>query len=94
MYYYPIKRTPEEGHTPACWVKAITTALENERDALAKQDDKEYGSSGEHEFRIWLQDNGPLTEAEHLLKDGLTVCLCEPITKTELFDQIKHFAKE
>lgn len=79
---YPIKRTPEQGHDPACWTKAINTALENERDALAKSDHYLGGTgrTSAHTFRLWLQENGPLEEAERLLSEGLTVCLCEPLS--------------
>ena len=73
MNNYPIKRTIEEGHTPKCWTAAITTAMENQRDAGAS----------EYEFRLWLQDNGPLRMAEDLLADGSTICYCDPISLGE-----------
>lgn len=80
MYDFPIKRTPEQGHSPACWTKTMITALENERDALLAQEASgEYWRSAEHDFRIWLQDNGPLALAEHLLATGSAECICPPL---------------
>lgn len=80
MHDFPIKRTPEQGHSPACWTKAMTVALTTERDdLLAQEPSGEYSGSAEYHFRVWLQNNGPLAWAEHLLASGSTECVCPPL---------------
>lgn len=67
---YPIKRTPEQGHTKACLAKALTTVLENWRDDSSVTD---------LDFRLHLQNNGPLDEVDSYLRAGITECVCPPL---------------
>lgn len=30
----------------------------------------------QHEFRLWVQDNGPLARADGYLADGTCTCIC------------------
>lgn len=64
---YPIKRTPERGHTKQCLAKALITSIENWRDAWDIND---------HDFRISAQRNEWLAEADEWLETGMTVCIC------------------
>lgn len=85
---YPIKRTPEEGHTKACLAKAMTTVIENWKDDTSVSD---------FDFQVHIQANGVLEEVYTYLKEGLTVCLCDPISKTDLFGpngQLSHFGRD
>lgn len=72
---YPIKRTPEEGHTKKCLAQAMITVIENWRDASDISDT---------DFRSFAQaygmDYGVLAEADEYLRTGQTVCYCEPIS--------------
>ena len=63
---YPIKRTPEQGHTKQCLAKALITSIENWRDA----------DIYDHEFRSFAQWNEWLAEADEWLASGLTECIC------------------
>jgi hypothetical protein len=74
---YPIKRTPEEGHTAACQAKAMITAIENWRDMVV-DDAARIGmpSLGDGGFRTWAQDNQAMHDADNLLIEGLTECIC------------------
>lgn len=81
---YPIKRTPEQGHTFECLAAAMICAIENERDALKNVRPEDVaGVSPDTHFRLWLQENGPLQEADSYLADGMTQCYCEPISQPE-----------
>jgi len=62
---YPIKRTPEQGHTKRCLAKALITSIENWRDAY-----------DDHDFRIAAQRNYWLDDADEWLAVGMTECIC------------------
>lgn len=64
---YPIKRTPEQGHTKRCLAKAMITSIENWRDAEGIND---------HDFRSFAQRNWNLAEADEWLTSGMTECIC------------------
>lgn len=64
---YPIKRTPEQGHTKRCLAKALITSIENWKDAYDIDD---------HDFRIAAQRNVALEEADEWLAVGMTECVC------------------
>ena len=64
-------RSPEDGHSPACWVRAMKMVLDEERDYCTSA-----LYSGATPFRIWLQDNGPLHYAEEALNGGYIRCIC------------------
>ena len=63
---YPIKRTPEQGHTKHCLAKALIDSIENWRDA----------DIDDHEFRTSAQRNDWLADADEWLAIGMTVCIC------------------
>lgn len=64
---YPIKRTPEQGHTIRCFKNAMDHVMQGWMDA-------EYVTASD--FRSFLQDNGPMHEADELLMGGHVECLC------------------
>ena len=71
---YPVHRTPEQGHTAACLAKAVIVAVENLRDSA--QD----GGHADYEFRLAVQRNDMLDEADSYLAEGITECLCPMVT--------------
>lgn len=77
---FPIKRTPEQGHTAQCQAKALITCIENARDALVSDYasyPKVKGLRGAHyDFRILAQDNYFLTEVDNFMAEGVMECIC------------------
>jgi hypothetical protein len=70
MSAFPIKRTPEQGHTRQCHARVMMLCLMG-----WTQDD----SITDYEYRTYVQDNGAMHEADDLLRDGNVECLCEPL---------------
>lgn len=70
MNLTPPNRTPEQGHTKACLASAMISAIQNMRDAEGFSD---------FDFRIAVQDNMPLQEADEYLATGLQTCTCPPL---------------
>ena len=66
---FPIKRTPEQGHTVACQAKALITAIEGMRDLEGMNP---YWFRGEAQMNF-------LYHADGLLESGSTECLCDPL---------------
>ena len=67
---FEIKRTPEDGHTPECFAKAMITSIENWRDIEG------IGIAG---FRQEAQRNTFMLEADEFLAHGMIECLCDPV---------------
>jgi hypothetical protein len=76
-YAYPVRRTPEQGHSARCLAKALICAVENARDA-ALHDANLVGQPwmADHQFRLWAQENTFLSWADGYLSDGVTECIC------------------
>lgn len=64
---FPIKRTPEQGHTRACLAHAISQSLAGWIEAHDIDD---------LDFRQAAQDNAWLTEADEWLATGTVECQC------------------
>lgn len=71
---YPIKRTPEQGHTRECHARVMMLCLLGWTQAADVTD---------LEYRFYVQDNGALAEADELLKNGVVECLCDPIEPSD-----------
>jgi hypothetical protein len=68
--WYPVKRTPEQGHEPKCLAQAMITAIENIRDLEGV---------GLVEFRQMVQTPGyVLSTADAYLEGGDVECICPP----------------
>ena len=67
MTTFPIKRTPEQGHTRQCHARVMMLCLMGWTQA---QDVTDY------EYRGYVQDNGALVEADALLANGAVECHC------------------
>lgn len=74
MSAFPIKRTPEQGHTRACHARVMMLCLMGWVQAPDVTD---------YEYRGYVQDNGAMHEADDLLRDGNVECLCDPIEPLE-----------
>jgi hypothetical protein len=77
MDNYPVKRTPEQGHTARCLAKALIAAIENYRDDVVG-DAERMGKPwiADYDFRLRAQENGFLWVADGYLEEGLTECIC------------------
>jgi hypothetical protein len=76
MDNYPVKRTPEQGHSAQCLAKALIAAIENIRDQQL-EDDRRVGTQfADYEFRLAAQRGDFLQEADRYLTEGLTECIC------------------
>lgn len=71
MQNNPTPRAAEHMHTAHCLAHAAICAVENLRDALT-----------DHEFRLALQDNHTLTDADEYLNTGTVTCLCPPCPRS------------
>lgn len=69
MSAFPIKRTPEQGHTRQCHARVMMLVVME----WATEDVTDF------EYRTFVQDNGPLAEADERLARGEVECLCDPI---------------
>lgn len=74
-YSFPVKRTPEQGHTAPCTAKALISAIENARD-LAISEAHGNDRAAEYDFRLMVRDNVPLTWADSYLAEGIAECIC------------------
>ena len=74
-YSFPVKRTPEQGHTAPCMAKALISAIENARDLAVNEAHGKDGTA-QYDFRSMVQDNVPLTWADSYLAEGIAECIC------------------
>lgn len=74
-YSFPVKRTPEQGHTAPCMAKALISAIENARD-LAISEAHGNEDTAQYDFRSMAQDNVPLLWADTYLAEGVAECIC------------------
>lgn len=73
-------------HSKRCLAASIIAAVENIRD-------REDGT--DHSFRIAVQNNEMLTEADSYLKDGTMTCTCGEYDVVRLFDMaVQHSVAE
>jgi hypothetical protein len=57
----------DEQHSKSCFAQAMISAIENARDS-------EHFTN--HEFALWVQDQGPRTDAFEYLNTELQTCTC------------------